>query len=172
MAMPSSGKYMLIFDQCHSFLIGLNTIQHWKRNHGLNVAAAGNPNKKSNNRKIASARRTIGIRKRPRFLFFPFLSLPARSFFLSPHPPYGDGNEDGKKAIGLGWQNINFHLHHAFLYISVLSLHDYYVKLPNFTFCRAREHKARTLFFPELYSCFGFWVSLRRQSNSEGLVSS
>ena len=39
MAMPSSGNYMLIYDQCHSVLVDLNTIQHWKRNHGLNVAS-------------------------------------------------------------------------------------------------------------------------------------
>ena len=34
------------------------------------------------------------------------------------------------------------HVHHAFP-----SLHDYDVKLPNFTFCRGREHKTTTFFF-------------------------
>ena len=33
------------------------------------------------------------------------------------------------------------------VYISLPSLHDYDVKLPNFTFCGGREHKTRTLFF-------------------------
>ena len=32
-------------------------------------------------------------------------------------------------------------MHHAFLYISLPSLHDYNVKVPNFTFCQGREHK-------------------------------
>ena len=34
-----------------------------------------------------------------------------------------------------------------FLYISLPSLHDYNVKLPNFTFCRGREQKTTTFFF-------------------------
>ena len=33
----------------------------------------------------------------------------------------GDVNETGKKVIGLDWQNV----HHAFLYISLPSLHDH-----------------------------------------------
>ena len=43
--------------------------------------------------------------------------------------------------------------HHAFLHISLPSLHDYNVKLPNFTFCRGREKKTTTFFFsfPELW---------------------
>ena len=39
------------------------------------------------------------------------------------------------------------HLHHAFLYISLPSFHDYNVKLPNFTFCSEREQKTTTFFF-------------------------
>ena len=35
-------------------------------------------------------------------------------------------------------------MHQAFLYISQPSLHDYNVKVPNFTFCRGREHKTTT----------------------------
>ena len=34
-----------------------------------------------------------------------------------------------------------------FLYISLPSLHDYYVKLPNFAFCGKRKHKTTTLCF-------------------------
>ena len=33
------------------------------------------------------------------------------------------------------------------LYISLPSLYDYDVKMPNFTFCGKREHKTTTLFF-------------------------
>ena len=63
-----------------------------------------------------------------------------------------DGNENGKKAIGLDKQNNNFaRASRFFLYISLPSLPDYSVKVPEFTFCRGREHKTTTFFsFPEL----------------------
>ena len=46
-------------------------------------------------------------------------------------------NENVKK----GWigKTITLHLHHSFLYISLPSLQDYDVKIPNFTFCGGRE---------------------------------
>ena len=52
----------------------------------------------------------------------------------------GDGNENAKKK-----NNNRFRLakQHAFLYISLPSLNDYNVKVPNFTFCREREHKTQ-----------------------------
>ena len=60
-----------------------------------------------------------------------------------------DGIE--KKAVGLISKTTTLHMHHAFLYISVPSLPDYNVKVPEFTFCRGREHKTTTFFsFPEL----------------------
>ena len=60
----------------------------------------------------------------------------------------GDGKENGKKAKGLDWQNNNFARDITlFLYISLPSLHDYNVKLPNFTFCRGREQTTTTFFF-------------------------
>ena len=37
----------------------------------------------------------------------------------------GDGNEDVKKAIGLLRKTTTLHVHHAFLYIFLPSLHDY-----------------------------------------------
>ena len=45
-------------------------------------------------------------------------------------------NDDGKKAIGLDWQNNNliYTCITLFLYISLPSLHDYNMKVPNFTF--------------------------------------
>ena len=46
------------------------------------------------------------------------------------------GNENVKKAIGLITKTTIFHLHHAFLYISLPSLHDYDMKMPNFKFYR------------------------------------
>ena len=59
----------------------------------------------------------------------------------------GDGNENGKKEIGSDKQNNNFAHASRFLYISLPSLHDYNVKLPNFTFCRGREQKTTTFLF-------------------------
>ena len=48
----------------------------------------------------------------------------------------GEGNENLKKAIDLIGKTTILHVHHAFLYISLPPLHDYDVKLPNFTFYR------------------------------------
>ena len=59
----------------------------------------------------------------------------------------GDGNENGKKAIGLISKTTTLHLHHAFLYISLPLLPDCNVKVLKFTFCRGREHKTTTFFF-------------------------
>ena len=38
-------------------------------------------------------------------------------------------------------------VHHAFLYVSLPSLHVYEVKMPHFTFSGERERKATTFFF-------------------------
>ena len=43
----------------------------------------------------------------------------------------GNGNENFEKAIGLDQRNNNS-AQHALLYISLPSLHDYDVKIPNF----------------------------------------
>ena len=46
----------------------------------------------------------------------------------------GDGNQDVKKAVGLLRKTTTLHVHHAFLYISSPSLHDYDVKMPHCKF--------------------------------------
>ena len=46
----------------------------------------------------------------------------------------GDVNESSKKS------------NRFFLYIYLPSLHDYDVKMPNFTFCGRREHNTTTFF--------------------------
>ena len=51
-----------------------------------------------------------------------------------------DGNENVAKAIGLITKTIILHVHLAFLYISLPSLHDYDVKMPNFTLYRGRRY--------------------------------
>ena len=44
-------------------------------------------------------------------------------------------------------------MQHAFLYISLLSLHDFDVKLPNFTFCGGLKQQDKHILFPELRYC-------------------
>ena len=48
----------------------------------------------------------------------------------------GDGNGNATKTIRLISKTTILHVHRAFLYISLSSLHDYYVKMPNFTMHR------------------------------------
>ena len=60
----------------------------------------------------------------------------------------GNGKENGKKSIGLDWQNNNFaRATRFFLYIFLPSLHDHNVKVPKLTFCRGRELKTKAFFF-------------------------
>ena len=58
----------------------------------------------------------------------------------------GDGNQDVKKAIGLLRKTTTLHVHHAFLYISSPSLHDYDVKMPNCKFYGGRKQATTNLF--------------------------
>ena len=50
----------------------------------------------------------------------------------------GDGNEDVKKSDRF----------HAFLYISLPFLHEYYVKMPNCKFYGGRKQATTNFFFP------------------------
>ena len=59
----------------------------------------------------------------------------------------GDGNQNVKKAIGLLRKTTTLHMHHAFLYISSLSLHDYDMKIPNCKFYGGRKQATTNLFF-------------------------
>ena len=59
----------------------------------------------------------------------------------------GNGNEDVKKAIGLLRKTTTLHVHHAFLYISLPSLHDYDVKMFNCKFYGGRKQATMNLFF-------------------------
>ena len=56
-----------------------------------------------------------------------------------------DGDGNAAKTIGLISKTTILHVHHAFLYISLPSLHDYDVKMPNFTMYRGSKH-ATTIF--------------------------
>ena len=57
----------------------------------------------------------------------------------------GDGNGNTTKTIGFISKTTILHVHHAFLYISLSSLHDYDVKMPNFTLTE-EVHKRRRNF--------------------------
>ena len=59
-----------------------------------------------------------------------------------------------QKAIGLITKTTIFHLHHAFLYISLPSLHDYDMKMPNFKFYRGSTQA--TTKFPLSLSELGY----------------
>ena len=59
----------------------------------------------------------------------------------------GDGNQDVKKAIGLLHKTTTLHVQHAFLYISLPSLHDYDVKMPNCKFYGGSKQATTNLFF-------------------------
>ena len=52
-----------------------------------------------------------------------------------------------QKAIDLDQQNNNFARDHAFLYISLPSLHDYDMMMSIFTFCGGRERKTTAFIF-------------------------
>ena len=59
----------------------------------------------------------------------------------------GVGNQDVKKVIGLLRKTTTLHVHHAFLYISLPSLHDYDVKMPNCKFYGGRKQATTNLLF-------------------------
>ena len=59
----------------------------------------------------------------------------------------GYGNQDVKKAIGLLRRTTTLHVRHAFMYISLPSLHGYDVKMPNCKFYRGRKQATTNLFF-------------------------
>ena len=58
-----------------------------------------------------------------------------------------DSNENVKKTKGLISKTTTLHVHHAFLYISFLFLHDYDVKMPNFAFYGGRKQATTKFYF-------------------------
>ena len=67
----------------------------------------------------------------------------------------GDGNGNAAKTIGLISKTTILHVHHAFLYISLPSLHDYDVKMPNYTMYRGRT-QTTTKFLPSFWTWMWF----------------
>ena len=77
----------------------------------------------------------------------------------------GDANKNGKKAKGLRSKTTPQHVHHAFLYTSLPSLHNYGLELPNFTFWGGREHKTTTLSFFSWTFIKSFRIQLQKYAN-------
>ena len=75
------------------------------------------------------------------------VNAPARLKLGSFSNDDGDGSEDVKKAIGLLRKTTSLHVHHAFLYISLPSLHDYDVKMPNGKFYAGCKQATSNLSF-------------------------
>ena len=67
-----------------------------------------------------------------------------------------------KKSVYIG-KTTTLHVHHAFLYISLPSLHYYDVKMPIFTFCGERERKTRTSSFFFRTSIQSFRIELHKK---------
>ena len=58
-----------------------------------------------------------------------------------------DDNENIKKTIGLMSKTTTSHVHHTFLYISFQCLHNYHMKMPNFTFYRGGKQATMKFYF-------------------------
>ena len=72
-----------------------------------------------------------------------------------------NGNENSKNAlIGLDWSKKFLRAHHAFLCISLPSLHDYDVEVPSFTFFEGRGHKSTTVVAGQIQFLNDFFVAV------------
>ena len=63
-----------------------------------------------------------------------------------------DKARQGKKQGKKGKKNnkakkTTLHVHQAFFYMSLPSLHGYHVKMPDFTFCEGRKQAMTKLYF-------------------------
>ena len=74
----------------------------------------------------------------------------------------GDGNENGKKTVGLYQKKYNFARASRFLSISSLSLNDYDVKVPNLTFFVGHEHNTTAFFVFSRTSIQSFRIQLQK----------
>ena len=71
----------------------------------------------------------------------------AHKLLLSGQVYDADGSENVIKTIGLISKTTALHVHHTFLYISFLFLHDYDVKMPNFAFSGERKQATTKFYF-------------------------
>ena len=92
-----------------------------------------------------------------------------RDIFLRYHD--GDVNENVKKAIRWIGRKTTLQVHNAFLYISLPSLHDYDVKMPNITFYRGRKQATTKFSFFIRTWIWLFGIRLRESSLAFDKVS-
>ena len=92
---------------------------------------------------------SVGIYEAKSFFLIVTFSSPSPSSMLrgSFSNDDGDGSETVKTAMGLLSKTTGLHVHHAFLYISLPLLHDYDVKMPNFTFYGGRKQATAKVSF-------------------------
>ena len=83
---------------------------------------------------------------------------------LSNAPDDGDGNENGKLQKVYISKTTTLHVHQACSYIPLPSLHDYDLKVPNFTFCGGRKHKTTIFFFSSWTLMQSFRIHLQQKS--------
>ena len=83
----------------------------------------------------------------------------------------GDNNENVKKEIGWIGKTTTLHVQHAFLSISLPSLHDYDGKMPNFTFYGGRK-QATAKFSFSFYTWIWFLgIRLKKSSLAFDVVN-
>ena len=70
-----------------------------------------------------------------------------RDFKIQRRVRQSTDNENVKNTIGLISTTTTSHVHHTFLHISFLFLHDYDVKMPNFTFYGGRKQATTKFYF-------------------------
>ena len=82
-------------------------------------------------------------------LYGTYLSLNIRELKQRRRRRQRERQKSNRFQIG---KTTTLHVHRAFLHISLPPLHDYNVKVPNFTFCRGRERRQQLSFsFPWLW---------------------
>ena len=76
----------------------------------------------------------------------------------------GDDNENVIKALGWISKTTTLHVHHAFMYISLLSLHDYDGKMPNSTFYGGRKQATARFSFSSWTWIWFLGIRLKKSS--------
>ena len=125
----------------------------------LNVCASFSWDKEQSYKKCErkKKRRQVACSKRVFFQISQISTLLFPMFIRELKQRRRRRQREQQKINRIRYQNNNFaRAFHAFLYISLPTLHDYDVKMPNFLFCGELKHKAMT-FFPDLrYSLLEF----------------
>ena len=77
---------------------------------------------------------------------------------------YHDGDDNVIKALGWISKTTTLHVHHALMYISLLSLHDYDSKMPNFTSYGGRKQATARFSFSSWTWVWFLGIRLKKSS--------